>query len=223
MPNNKPTPPPGYTLDDLPPFERESAVGTKMVNAPPMAIGQGRVVADVDPANPKTIEVREPSLYDKPTNTHEFTHVFQLSRNPAFASMRGQQQATTPADYDYGGVDGLLQAQLQRKTISSFTPEQQANMVADYQRETQDAIAKGDRVKLAKLNAAYGLYVRQLSNIPGKDANMTQMTQQDLTPPAPGPPASTVAGMPLVPDKTIGTLPAPRAKHPTDVYQDMEP
>lgn len=203
MPND-PTPPSGYTLEDLPAFMRESNVGTKTISAPPMVVGSGRVVADVDPANPRTIEVREPSLYTAPVNTHESTHVFQQSRNPAFASLQGQQQVTSAKGYDYGGMDGLIQARQQGKTIAHFTPEQQATMVADYQRETQDAIRRGDRAALAKAQSAFEPFVGQLANIPGKDANMTQMSQQDLTPAAPGVPPATVAGMPLLPSKLIG-------------------
>lgn len=210
LPNNKPTPPPGYTLADLPPFLRKSNVGTKVVNAPPMRIGQGTVDADVDPANPHTIEVRNPQAFTQPVQTHESTHVFQESRNPAFVQAGLNLQTNTqgtPAMYDYGGVDGLLQAQRQGKTISNFSPEQQATMVADYQRATQDAIKRGDGATLARVTAAYHPFVGQLAKIPPKGANMTTMTSADLTPPAPGLPPATVAGMPMLPDKLIADTP----------------
>ena len=198
-----PKPPAGYTLMDLPSFERQANVGTKVVSAPPMQIGSGQVVADVDPANPTTIQVRYPAGYTPAVNTHESTHVYQQSRNTAFANPQGQQQATTAKAYDYGGMDGLLQAQQQGKTIASFTPEQQATMIADYQQQTQQAIAKRDPGTLAKVTAAYHPFVSQLAAIPPSGANMQQMTQQDLTPPAPGLPPATVAGMPMQPDKLL--------------------
>jgi hypothetical protein len=205
MPND-PMPPPGYTLMDLPSFLRPSNVGTKIVTAPPMQAGQGQIVADVDPENPTTIQVRYPAGYTKAVNTHESTHVYQQSRNPAFASLQGQQQATTAKAYDYGGVDGLLQAQQQGKTISDFTPEQQATMVSDYQQETQKAIAMGGtagRVALARTTAAFHPFITQLAAIPAKGANMSQMTPHDLTPPAPSVPPATVAGMPMQADKLL--------------------
>ena len=208
MPNDPattaPAPPPGYSLLDLPAFEQAANVGTHLVSAPPMQVGQGQVVADVDHANPQTIQVRYPAGYTKAVNTHEATHVYQQSRNASFSNPEGQQQATTAKDYDYGGVSGLIQAQQQGKTISSFSPEQQAQLVADYQQQTQQAIQKGDRTALARVTAAYHPFVSQLAAIPAQGANMTQMTQQNLTPAAPMVPPATVAGMPMQPDPLLG-------------------
>jgi len=101
-------------------------------------------------------------------------------------------------------MDGLMQAQKQGKTIADFNPEQQADMVEHYQAITQHAIKTGNRAMLAQATAAYEPYVGQLARIPGKGANMTQMSQQDLTPPAPGVPPATVAGMPMYPSKLLG-------------------
>jgi hypothetical protein len=133
-----------------------------------------------------------------------------LSRNPQFTSaIQGQQQATSSKDFDYGGIEGLMAAQRAHKTIANFTAEQQARMVEDYQRQTQEAIKKGDPTALARVTAAYHPFVGQLAKIPPKGANMTQMTQQDLTPAAPPVPPATVAGMPMLPDKLIGGATAP--------------
>jgi hypothetical protein len=132
-----------------------------------------------------------------------------MSRNPAFTSaIQGQQQATSQKDFDYGGVEGLMAAQRAHKTIANFSAEQQARMVEDYQKATQDAIRRGDPAALARVTAAYHPLIGQLAKIPPKGANMAQMTQQDLTPAAPMPPVS-VAGMPLLPDKLIGGATAP--------------
>ena len=206
----KPTPPPGYSVVNLPDFLKPANAKTKTVSAPPLEEGSGRVIADVDPAQPTTIQVRDPNLFTQPVQTHESTHVFQLSRNPAFTSaIQGQQQATSSKDFDYGGVEGLMAAQRTHKTIANFSAEQQARMVEDYQKATQDAIRRGDPAALARATAAYHPFVGQLAKIPPKGANMTQMTRQDLTPAAPPVPPATVAGMPMLPDKLIGGATAP--------------
>ena len=206
MPDPKVTPPAGYNLQDLPDFLRQSNIGTKTVSAPPIHIGNASVVADVDPNNPTTIAVREPSLYTPAVRTHESTHVFQMSRNPAFAAnIQGQAQATNTNAFDYGGVEGLLAAQKAHKDISHFSAEQQATMVADYQRLVGEALKKRDAAGLSKVTSAYHPYISQLASVPPKGANMTKMTRQDLTPPAPGGvPSTPVAGMLLMPDPLIG-------------------
>jgi hypothetical protein len=101
-----------------------------------------------------------------------------------------------------------MAAQRAHKTIANFSAEQQARMVEDYQKATQDAIRRGDPAALARVTAAYHPLIGQLARIPPKGANMKQMTQQDLTPAAPMPPVN-VAGMPLLPDKLIGGATAP--------------
>ena len=202
----KPIPPPGYEIQNLPDFLKPSNAKTKTVAAPPLEEGSGHVIADVDPAQPTTIQVRDPNLFTQPTQTHESTHVFQLSRNAPFvAGMSRQfQQAPSPTMFDYGGMDGLIQAQNTHKTIANYTPEQQARMVQDFQQKTQDAIRGGDRATLAKVARAYQPFVGQLANIPPAGTNMKKMTRQDLTPPAPGLPPPTVAGAPMLPSKLIG-------------------
>ncbi len=205
-----PTPPHGYKVQNLPDFLKPSNAKTKTVSAPPLEEGSSYVIADVDPAQPTTIEVRDPNLFTQPTQTHESTHVFQLSRNPQFTSaIQGQQQATSSKDFDYGGIEGLMAAQRAHKTIANFSAEQQAEMVEDYQKATQDAIRRGDAVALARVTAAYHPFISQLSKIPPKGADMTKMTQQDLKPPVPGPPPATVAGMPMLPDPLIGGATGP--------------
>jgi hypothetical protein len=211
-PTPKPIPPPGYEIQNLPDFLKPANANTKIASAPPMKINGNIVDSDVDPAKPNTIEVRTPAAFTQPIQTHESTHIFQESRNPAFLQSGMKLQAKTqgtPAMYDYGGIEGLEKALQQGKTIAHFTPEQQARMVEDYQKATQDAIRRGDPAALARVTAAYHPLIGQLAKIPPKGANMTQMTQQDLTPAAPPVPPATVAGMPLLPDKLIGGATAP--------------
>ena len=147
MPTDKPTPPPGYQIVNLPSFLKPSNQGTKVVRGESQTIpGLGEIAADVDPANPQTIVVRAPKYFTQPVQTHESTHIYQMSRNPEFASgLQGQSNASSLKDFDYGGVDGLLAAQRAHKTIANFNAEQQATMVADYQRLTADALKRGDR------------------------------------------------------------------------------
>ena len=196
-----PKPPSGYTLKDLPAFLRDSAEDTKIVAAP----RDHRNIADVEVNAPSTIQVREPQLFTNPVYTHESTHVYQFSRNPGVQQDVGQRYnaGKLPVGYDYGGADGLLKAQQERKTIADFGPEQQARMVEDYQRLTKEAIAAKDTKQLDKVTQAYHPFILQLSRLPGKADSMTKMTKADLTPAAPGPPPSAISGV-MYPDKLLG-------------------
>jgi hypothetical protein len=196
-----PKPPSGYTLKDLPAFLRDSAEDTKIVAAP----RDHRNIADVEVNAPSTIQVREPQLFTNPVYTHESTHVYQLSRNTGVQQDVGQRYnaGKLPVGYDYGGADGLLKAQQERKTIADFGPEQQARMVEDYQRLTKEAIAAKDTKQLDKITQAYHPFILQLSRLPGKADSMTKMTKADMTPAAPGPPPSAISGV-MYPDKLLG-------------------
>lgn len=206
MPNNKPVPPPGYSIVNLPSFLKPANAGTKTVRAESEVDPSGQVIADVRQSDPSTIEVREPRDFTQPVQTHESTHVYQFSRNQPFVdrAFNSPKAHATKEGYDYGGIKGLEQALRNHKTIADFNTEQQSDMVADYQRLTQEAIRKGDKVALARITAAYHPFVNQLAKIPPSGANMGQMTKQDLNPDAPPVPPSTVAGMPMLPDKLVG-------------------
>ncbi len=145
-------------------------------------------------------------MFTLPVETHEETHVFQLSRNPEVLTRMEENLASGKIrrDYDYGGMEGLLQAHRDRKTITDFGPEQQAEMVRDFQEKTQEAFKKHDPALLDKVNEAYGPYIRQLAGLPGKNELMTVMTQKDLTPPAPGLPPAVETGI-LAEDKLLGS------------------
>jgi hypothetical protein len=198
---------------------KSANANTEIVGAAPAIDPRtgGQIIADAPLRfgpldSPNVIEVRDPGAFDQPTQTHESTHKFQESRNAPFVSseftLAGESRlpanASASAVYGYGGMDGLMRAQAAHKTINDFNPEQQADMVAHYQAITQHAIKTGNRAMLAQATAAYEPFVGQLARIPGKGADMTQMSQRDLTPPAPGLPPATVAGMPLLPSKLIG-------------------
>ncbi|CAN5950982.1 unnamed protein product [Sphagnum jensenii] len=147
-------------------------------------------------------------MFTQPVQTHEATHVYQLSRNDGFLddamdtkNFVGKNAGTL---LDYGGISGLENAINQRKTIANFNAEQQAQIVSDYQRLVAEAIKKGDRKALSRVTAAYHPFVSQLASIPPRGEDMTKMTKQDLSPAAPSVPPATVAGMPMVPDPLLG-------------------
>jgi hypothetical protein len=199
-----PVAPPGYDLVNLPSFIRPANVNTKIVPAAPKVSAGGQIVADVNAANPQTIQVREPQLFAQPVQTHESTHIYQFSRNPQFIGNAPNAGTNANTMYGYGGVEGLEQALKQGKTIADFDLEKQAQMVSDYQKLSAEAIKKGDRAGLSRITLAYHPFVSQLSKIPDKTADMTRMTKQDLTPAAPGLPPATVPGVPMMADPLLG-------------------
>lgn len=191
----------GYSVDDVPAFLRPTAEQSKVVIQPP----NGKDIAVVHSSSPKEIDVNEVKQFGQPQLNHEETHVFEFSRNPAVVQRMESDLATgkLPKSYTYGGADGLLQAQLQHKTIADFGPEQHAEMVRNYAEDTKDAIRRGDAAALDKLNKAYGPFIKQLAGLPGRGLSMTTMTQKDLTPAAPGLPPATETGI-LAPNPLLG-------------------
>lgn len=194
-------PPPGYSLEEVPDFLKQTAANSKVVIQPP----NGKDVARVTSTDPTTVQVNQRDQFGQPQLNHEETHVWDFSRNPEIVSQMEADLRTgkLPKTYTYGGTDGLLQAQQQHKTIADFGPEQHAEMVRNYDEEITAAIKRGDAATVDKLNRAYGPYLDQLANLPGKNDSMTTMTQKDLTPVAPGLPPATESGI-LAPFKVIG-------------------
>jgi hypothetical protein len=207
-----PTPPLGYSLENVPVFLQPTAQHMRIQVEPPNGID----VARVSPAAPNTVVVNQPSQFTQGDLDHETVHSYDLSRNPAViaqeAKVQAQQQADgmytpipgqLPKAYDYGGADGLIAAQLKHQTIADFGPEQRAQMVKDYAEGTQAAMRTGNTAALDKLNQAYGPYLGQEASMPGKSDSMTTMTQQDLTPAAPGLPPSSETGI-MAPNPLLG-------------------
>ncbi len=205
-----PTPPLGYSLEAVPAFLQPTAANSQVVVKPP----DNRSIALVSSKEPNVVQVHEPSQFGQPQLDHEETHVFDLSRNPAVVSQMENDLASgkLPKTYTYGGPDGLLQAQREGKTIADFGPEQRAEMMSDYADGTKQAIARGDAKTLDKLNAAYGRYVHEEASLPGKNDSMTTMTQQDLTPAAPGLPPAEVSGI-LEPNPLLGGVAGVKLPH----------
>jgi hypothetical protein len=194
-------PPNGYSLASVPNFLKPTAANMTIQIQPPNGID----VARVSSTNPSVVQVNQPDQFGQPQLNHEVVHGYEFSRNPAVVSQMEGDLASgkLPRTYTYGGADGLLAAQQQHKTIADFGPEQHAEMVRNYTTDAQAAIASKDMATLDKLNKAYGPYINQLVNLPGKNDSMTQMSQQDLTPPAPGLPPSAITGI-MEPLNAIG-------------------
>jgi hypothetical protein len=193
MPNNRVVPPSGYSLANVPNFLRPTAAQMTVQIQPPNGIDVARVTS----TNPNVIQVNQPDQFGQPQLNHEVEHGYEFSRNPAFVQQMEGDLASgkSPRGYDYGGADGLLAAQAQHKTIADFGPEQRAQFPSDYTRLANQAIAAGDMKTLDKLNKAYGPLITQLVNLPSKNDSMTTMSQQDLTPAAPGLPPSAITGI----------------------------
>jgi hypothetical protein len=197
-----PAPPLGYAIDTQPAFLQPTVAQTKFVAAP----ANGKAVAEVDADSPNTIKVREPGKFTPGIQTHEETHVFQRSRktdDPGLIDTVMNYLRPTPAPkagYDYGGIEGLEQARAQGKTIANYGPEAQAEIVRNFQEQTQQAIKSGDTNLLDRVNAAYAPFVRQLAALPAKDDTSNTI---DTKPAAPGLPPSSVTGI-MKPDALLG-------------------
>lgn len=195
-------PPSGYALEaQVPAFLRPAAATAHIVDKPP----DNRSIALVSSDDPTEIDVHEPSQFHSPQLIHEMTHVFQFSRNPEMVNQMRDALRTgkLPATYTYGGTDGLIAARQAGKTIADFGPEQQAEMVKNYAVLTKQAIQSGNAAELDRIKQAYGPFIRQLAALPGKTDSLTQMTQRDLTPAAPGLPPAAESGI-LAPDDLLG-------------------
>lgn len=171
----------------------------------------GDFLARVRTQQPDTVQVAYPQMFTLPDETHEETHVFQLSRNPAvrrdmdrqelkLQGIRQHNPSDPMAGYGYGGDVGLVRDRREGKTIADFNPEQQAQMVSAYQQATNRAMATGNTRMLDTANAAYAPFVRQLASLPGRNDPMNAI---DLTPRAPGLPPAAISGF-MAPDDTMG-------------------
>lgn len=192
-----PVPPPGYVVDAVPDFLKptaRTATTTIVPNDPNYA-------AEVSIVAPHTIKYFGADQVTQPTTTHEVTHIFDNSRSVGtladdlFSRLKGK----TTDSYDYGGMDGLLEAQKAHKTIADFGPEQRAEMVKDWQQMSQHAIKTGDSKLLDQVNEAYGPLIRQFAALPARGDSSGINT----TPADPGLPPAAQTGI-LAPDKLLG-------------------
>jgi len=82
--------------------------------------------------------IRRPLCVSESTLVHELAHVWQFQKGYWYGSVGTllswlhQQSTNRTKMYDYGGKEGLEQAQAAGKTFLQFNLEQQATMVEDY-------------------------------------------------------------------------------------------
>lgn len=216
MATTPPVPPPGYQVEpqqqlaNVPDFLKPTAQQVTAVPASRMSDNLGTVIADVPAWNPHEIQVRAPELFGQPEATHEISHSFQMSRSiPAIIDQAADRWAgRTSGGYDYGGIDGLETALNNHKTMADFGPEQQADIIKDFQQQTQDAIKSGNAADLDRVNRVYGPFAHQFANMPARGDN----SAMNVTPAAPGLPPAEQSGI-LAADKLLSSD-AKVLKHP---------
>jgi hypothetical protein len=186
-------------------------------------------------ADPGVISVFQPDEYTVPVRNHEMTHEYQQTRdigaikvpwNDQF-DIPGQVKSYSPEqyaygdprNYSYGGQDALLAAR-GKKTIADFNLEQQADIVADYQKAQDELLKKvqagkytsDDLKQWQRTYDAYHPLVQQLSQVPEYSAKRSIGTMLGIgspdAPPAPAapglPPADTPGLGYVQPDSNLG-------------------
>lgn len=170
-------------------------------------------VAEVNPMAPQGIGIVRPDLYDRGVRAHELTHVLQMTRNSDW-------QAGMPDNrsYDYGDIEGLIEARKQRKTIGDFGVEQQAAIIGDYRDMTAYYLDKAKRGALTgkearqfqQIKDVFHPFVKQLAGVPNQEDHdkWSLNPQMDTRPDAPGIPSADVSGIlaadPLMSNERVG-------------------
>lgn len=200
-------------------------------------------------ANPGKITVYRPNEYTPYVRNHEMTHELQQTRDIGGLKLPGNNTIDLPGqvkpyspdryrpgdprNYSYGGQDALLAAR-GKKTIANFNPEQQADIVADYEKAQDDLLAKVQSGKytqedLKNWQATYDAYhpfVEQLSKVPEYSAKRSigtllgmGMPEAPPAPAAPGlPPADTPGLGYIQPDPVMGGVAAALTRPGTTPY-----
>jgi hypothetical protein len=172
---------PLYSMDAVPQFLRDTLDMTKVKiggmdpnavkNATTYTGPTGKPLADyVSSDDPYTIHSDPNIPLRQSLLNHELTHTYQDISGAQFA----------PADpkdpYNYGGVQGLLDAQAKGKKINDFSNEQVARMIQDHTERTsalktyaaQGVLQPEDVAAYQKWKSAVGPYVTQLAALKGK-------------------------------------------------------
>lgn len=207
---------PGY--GDVPSFLRQNLDMSKVkqvVTTPQSAIDRN-ATASVDDTDPYKIKVLSPDLYGPPILNHELTHTFQDTRNDP-SQVAASVPSTGRAAYDYGGVQGLANALKNRKTVSAFNYEQQAEMVKDYKvyhdqylkKAAEGKITPADERQMYQIQQVYHPFIAQMAIMPGKHAGSAPLLEllgvqkQPTINTKPQPP-----GLPSYDTPGLGVLPA---------------
>ncbi len=159
-----------------------------------------QAIAHVEYGDPKHVYIDRPDQADQPILNHELTHVYQntLAQPPTEGS--GLFSGGAP-NYDYGGWQGLIDAQAKKKTLRDFTDEQQGAMIEDYSR-LKDQLAKNPKMagEFDLANRAMGPLMRQMTTFPTKAQQPFYKYDQGTIDtkaafPAPAAPPATVSGI----------------------------
>lgn len=222
-------PPPGYVLENdfssVPEFIKQGVDMSKVkqvVKAPETEQDRNSI-AEVDSFEPYKVKVLAPDQYGPSDLNHELTHTYQDTRakgiNPAVPV-----KSFDRGNYDYGGIEGLKKALASGKTVSDFNYEQQADMVQDYKTQHDQYLKKAangtitpaDERRMYELQQAYHPFIKQMAEMPGKDADLKRNSLLELlgiqkpvelkrTPEPPGLPSYDTPGLGVLPaDKLMG-------------------
>jgi hypothetical protein len=212
---------PAYVSKEPPAFIKQGLDMSKVTEPvkKPETEDDNRSIATTISDKPYEINVYHPEDYGTSVRNHELTHSFQFTRNLAPREV-GKLDATvnTPEQYEYGWVQGLEAAQKNRKTVSDFNLEQQADMVADYKKihdmyldkAKKGTITKDDERLMYRAQKAYHPFVSQLAKMPAKKDQVTsnpllqllgyaKSPTIDTKPEAPGLPSYDTPGLGMVP------------------------
>jgi hypothetical protein len=234
-----PNAPKGYSLvprdESVPSFIRE-AVGPVKETTVSRLTNDPKGIETLASHVPGTISVYDRDKYTPQVRTHEMTHEFQGTRSSGtiplpfgYEIRLGDTSSSAPmnsekgnlANYEYGGQAGLQSLINAHKTAASLNPEQQADMVADYQARQQEYLAKvkagkatpADLRKMYETYQAYHPFVQQMADAPKPMSQIgpaikTLLMGKSLPPPnpvAPGLPSYDTPGLGVAPaDPLLG-------------------
>jgi hypothetical protein len=160
------------------------------------------------------ISVTRPSFYSKPIAAHEATHVFQNTRNDQFKDLERSQMPLGDSleNYDYGGIKGLQANPL--KSVASYNPEQQAEMVEDLtaaQSKLQPKMSSSQLQDWDITKNALERPIRQLASVPAQDTSIGGRIDHYMHQRGLGDPISTLEGIISPPSLDASPLPNPSA------------
>lgn len=180
----------GPNYDYVPNFIKQGIDTSKVeqvVKTPTEEERKNSAVAYVSTKDPYKINVLNPKVFDADDRNHELTHTYQNTRNKSIEpSLDPDPQDPNP--YDYGGIQGLLDARKSGKTVSDFNYEQQADMVKDYKKHHDQYLKKAasgkishaEEKKMYDLQQAYHPFIKQLAEMPGQDENLDRIPLLEL-------------------------------------------
>lgn len=217
--------PPGYVLEndfsDVPAFLKQGVDLSKVKQV--VGSPNPTIIASVQDNDPYTIKVQSPDMYGPSILNHELTHSYQLTRAEGITPA-AEVVGHSYKNYAYGGPIGLRKALESGKTVSDFNYEQQADMVRDYKmwhdlyltKAANGTITPEDESTMYRLQQIYHPFIRQLSEMPGKDVDLKRNSLLELLgiqkpveinrkPEPPGLPSYDTPGLGVLPaDKLMG-------------------